>query len=428
MCGIVGVVGNIDYKAKKAFKDMIHMDILRGEHSVGIAAARLGGSSDFHKRAMLPSDFFQLKKTKEVLDDLTNTCLIGHNRYATVGAVSNHTAHPFECGDLLGVHNGTLRLRSSLLDFKDFAVDSENLYHNMANLGLQDTYDKLHQSLQNAWSLAWMNNAAGTFHLLRNSERPMCYCLSKDRKAFFFASEWWMLEGALARNGIEHDTVYITNEDELYTIKLPEAKGEAISFITKKMVRTPLPVEIKPAINKDTSQFSKSSAGDRQRLIKNLLSMKGSKVTFGVDCVPNPTQQTEHFDCHLVSDDAIGAKIFLTSQDIKGNEAKAALHLRLTTSYNYFKGTVKKVHFNDNEPYVTLDWRTIEELKEDLSSLDFSDEVLDTTENLGDCVWCSDPLQKGEFLTSACGSKFCEACIDEPQTALTITNMGYTFK
>lgn len=425
MCGIVGVVGDIGFNERKAFKDMLHMDILRGSHSIGVASATLTGGFNMHKRAMLPSDFFELKKTGEVINDINNVCLIGHNRYATVGKVNNNTAHPFECGDLVGVHNGTLKARSNLLDYKDFSVDSENLYHNMANLGVEDTFQKMSSSINNAWSLAWINKASETLHLLRNDERPMCYCLSEDGKTLFFASEWWMLEGALWRNSIKHQTVYITNVDELYTINLPKVKGAQVTCETRKLEYTPpAPVVVEKTKNLPAPK-SKPSLEERREMFKKLLALKGKNVTFCVDILPKE-EPYDYFDCSMLYDPNISVRIYMPEASLKDNPKKSALKKLLAKSFNYFTGEVKKVHFNSGEPYVLLDWRTIVEEKIDLSELDLGD-TYDNKGNIdhGDCAWCSDPLVEGEYVREPQGSLFCSGCVNDTQTKQTLLNMGY---
>ena len=425
MCGIVGVVGDIDYKARKAFKDMLHMDILRGAHSIGVASSNLFGELNHHKRAMLPSDFFELKLTGEVINETSNNCLIGHNRYATVGKVNNNTAHPFECGNLLGFHNGTLKSRASLLDRNDFDVDSENLYHNMDNLGLQDTFDKMSSSVQNAWSLVWLDSVKNTLNLLRNEDRPMCYCLSKDGKTMFFASEWWMLEGALWRNGIAHNTVYITNVGEHYEIELPKAKGEAVSFVRTKMVRTPSPKVVVEADKKVVPlNTDKSTLQERQRVFKNMLSLKGKQVTFAVDATPQYSKAhngQEYFDCSLLVDSSTNLRVYMAQKDLMSNKKKAACATLLAESVNYFTGEVKKICYNSGNPYLVIDWRTIVE-----EVLDLGDEDLgEPATNLGDCVWCSDPLTPETVVEDNVGNKFCNSCVEDAQTRQTLVNMGY---
>lgn len=426
MCGIVGVIGDIGFNERKAFKDMLHMDILRGSHSIGVASATLTGGFGMHKRAMLPTDFFELKKTGEVVNDIGNVCLIGHNRYATVGKVNNNTAHPFECGDLIGVHNGTLKARSSLLDSKDFTVDSENLYHNMNSLGVQDTFERMNASVQNAWSLAWINKSSETFHLLRNEERPMCYCLSEDGKTLFFASEWWMLEGALWRNSIKHQTVYITNVDELYTINLPKVKGAQVTFETRKLEYTP-PVYVAPKKSTALVTTDKTPSLEvRRNMFKKLLALKGTNVTFAVDILPNASGQ-DYFDCSMLNDANISVRIHMPESSLKGNKKKQALQKLLKDSFNYFTGQVKKVHYNNGKPYVVLDWRTIVEENVDLSQFDLGGDTYIDGRSLdhGDCAWCSDPLVEGEYVEDSKGSKFCNVCVNDTPTKQTLLNMGY---
>lgn len=421
MCGIVGVVGDIDYKAKKAFKDMIHMDILRGAHSVGVASATRKGDFDMHKRAMLPHDFFQLSRTKDVIDNIGNVCLIGHNRYATVGAVNNVTAHPFECGDLIGAHNGTLKTRYNLNDYKDFEVDSENIYHHMNSMGVQNTFEAMSEGANNAWALAWMNKESETFHLLRNDLRPMHYTLSEDGTTFFYASEWWMLRGALDRNGIKHQNIYSTSVDELYTIKLPKAKGELLTVQRTKLEYVPY---WKRAVEKEVNTPPKTNMTERKDTIKKLLAMRGTTAHFLVESF-NAANSPEYYSCSLIGEDGVKGRVYMPKKELQTIPKKAEKSKLLAESVNYFAAEVKTVHFKEGTPYVVFDWRTIEEVVVDLDDLEDYEDV-PFKEDLGDCVWCSDPLVRGHYSEEHSGAKFCNACVNDEQTFYTLMQMGYS--
>src|SRR3546814_11475199 len=72
----------------------------------------------------------------------THLMLFGHNRAATKGAVNQENAHPFNHGDIVGCHNGTLYNVTNLDDHKDFKVDSENIFYDMSRNGAKATIVK----------------------------------------------------------------------------------------------------------------------------------------------------------------------------------------------------------------------------------------------------------------------------------------------
>lgn len=66
-----------------------------------------------------------------------STCFLAHTRAATVGEVSIKNCHPFEVGNVLGVHNGSIYNYKDLNDKygRQAEVDSEHLFYNL-NEGL----------------------------------------------------------------------------------------------------------------------------------------------------------------------------------------------------------------------------------------------------------------------------------------------------
>jgi predicted glutamine amidotransferase len=196
MCGIVGAVGDIEHKMHKVFKDLLQIDILRGPHSTGVVAVEDNGKVSTAKCVGGPVDLFDTK-TFETMMYGKKKVLIGHNRYATQGAVNKRNAHPFNHGNITGVHNGTLRRQNLLPESKDFAVDSENIMYAINKEDIFVTVGKL----EGAYALAYYDEADTTLNLVRNKERPLFICNVEKSNTIFFASEAWMLFGALTRNG-----------------------------------------------------------------------------------------------------------------------------------------------------------------------------------------------------------------------------------
>lgn len=153
----------------------------------------------------------------EALFRQQNRCLIGHNRYATQGAVNSVNAHPFDFEHIIGAHNGSLRSTLNLPDHKDFVVDSENIFHAINQDGSVETAAKLN----GAYALTWWDKRDNTLHFLRNAERPLWYVFTQDRQAIFWASELWMLTGVLARNNIKHTEPVSTETHKEYTFQIP---------------------------------------------------------------------------------------------------------------------------------------------------------------------------------------------------------------
>ena len=240
MCGIVGVIGKIGKTERDVFRQLLIVDSLRGADSTGFVSVK-GNRSDVFKRAGDPYFVMESNRFDKTLLTPANV-LIGHNRFATVGAVNSANAHPFDFEDVVGVHNGTLRNKYALPDSQNFTVDSENLYHAINKEGVEATIPKV----QGAWSLVWWNKKQKTVNFLRNDERPMCFCISKDKKTLFFASEVGMLSWILFRNRVEHEPIVLTAVDHLYSLVVKdefEGVGTPLDkFSVKKLEGKPVEV------------------------------------------------------------------------------------------------------------------------------------------------------------------------------------------
>lgn len=216
ICGLVGVAGKITPKEETAFKQLLIVDQLRGKHSVGVAAIDTNGGVEVFKKAVNPEDFFTMQGFKDMMRYQLNV-LIGHNRYATQGAVNAVNAHPFEFDTLVGAHNGTLTGQWRLPDHKQFEVDSENIFHAIQKEGLEKT----HKNLDGAYALTWWDKENDTLNFIRNDERTFFYTYSEDKLTMFWASESWMLSGILGRNGIKHTKIVSTKPYHHYRFDIP---------------------------------------------------------------------------------------------------------------------------------------------------------------------------------------------------------------
>jgi len=173
---------------------MLVVDQLRGQDSTGVAFITKDNDVFVSKEIGSPN-FLMDTKSYEKNMKRSNKILIGHNRYATQGAVNRKNAHPFEFDGLVGVHNGTLRNKHKLDDPADFIVDSENLYHHINKNGLRSVLD----IVDGAYSLVWYDKWENELNLLRNHERPLFMARSTDKTTLLWASEEWMIKEICAR-------------------------------------------------------------------------------------------------------------------------------------------------------------------------------------------------------------------------------------
>lgn len=265
MCGIVGMAGHIDPNLKDVFKDMLFMDTLRGSHGTGIFTRKNYGNEktgcEIVKYAMPAYDFLEMKK---VIASFTPQvkCLIGHNRYATQGAHTARNSHPFNHGQLYGVHNGTLRKQELLPDHQQYEVDSDNIYHSLNKLGVIDTVPKL----AGAYALVWWDELTGTLNMLRNSERPMAFALTKNGHTLIWSSEPGILAAAAHRRGValqDLDELPI-NSHFMWEIDNVTGKGKPLPKPVTQVVQpyvAPVVSYVQKAVQGVTGTTSASTVG-----------------------------------------------------------------------------------------------------------------------------------------------------------------------
>lgn len=213
MCGLVGIAGALEYRDEASMKRLLLLDFLRGTDSTGLASVRLSNEIMVAKAAVNPIDLFQFKKFDTVLTGASSKAFIGHNRAATLGKVNNNNSHPFQFGEVVGAHNGTLdrpswtRLEKAL-GFET-NVDSEAIIAGIDKLGIEETISLMEEgktSQTGAWALTWYDGRDDTMNFLRNPHRPLWRAVTEDGKKIFWASEWPMIRAAFDLSGTEYKT------------------------------------------------------------------------------------------------------------------------------------------------------------------------------------------------------------------------------
>lgn len=231
MCGIVTVFGDLDSNDLIKHRQLLEVGEIRGKSATGVAAVSKNGKQvTVVKRAIAGTDFtyFEAEKLKQVYTT-SNKAIIGHNRAPTVGANSDKNAHPFQVEHVTGVHNGTIpdvSLRD-LPNSKYYGTDSEQLYNNIAEYGVEDTF----QHLWGAWAMVWFDKDENKLFALRNNQRPLFYCYDKSLRKLWMASEKKMLDWILTREDfsskeieIHQNKIYELPADQLFSWELGENK------------------------------------------------------------------------------------------------------------------------------------------------------------------------------------------------------------
>jgi predicted glutamine amidotransferase len=203
MCGIISYFSNdnkYNHSVRQLLHDMLWIGSIRGDNSTGLIYEE-DGSPEMYKRAIPGWDFVQLKRTVKLLLDYNKTpYFIGHNRAATRGDVNTSNAHPFEFGDILGIHNGTLTNHHALSPVgAKHEVDSQHLYHAISENGFAAVVPRINGS----FNLLWHDKSDNTIHLCKNETRPYSFAKIKDKDMLIGASEKSMLKWLVKKHGME---------------------------------------------------------------------------------------------------------------------------------------------------------------------------------------------------------------------------------
>jgi len=123
MCGIIGYSGKKNFNSRYIDVTILWNSLERGEDATGIFSPKNG-----IKKSLTKGSHYILYAKNQLIPD---NYLIAHVRAATVGAKTDvNNAHPFERGNFILAHNGTLTNHKDLaskyeLPSTEYAVDSD---------------------------------------------------------------------------------------------------------------------------------------------------------------------------------------------------------------------------------------------------------------------------------------------------------------
>jgi predicted glutamine amidotransferase len=395
MCGLVGMVGRSFDSDRKALRTLLRLDVLRGEHSTGLAIVDYDSEIKLLKkvgtpdRGLFPS-FTDDFDEKGVFKG-TGKVFIGHNRYATKGGVNDKNAHPFHHDGIVGAHNGTLTSVSDLEDGHKFDVDSEAIFYDLSIYDREDTISRV----EGAYALTWYDQMADKLFIIRNSKRPLFYTRRTDKDVIFWASEAWMLEVAMKHSSISHGPILPFNEDTLYSFDCSaietnvNSKHRSTTFEMKSGVKgkSYKPVTSTHHYNSSSSSKTNDNSGVTKSNVHPFPSSRSNSTSYspGVNkeefqALLKTQSTTIEFRFNGVRKGAVGAeylhaypddpklnydiRIFGAGQGSKWGKWKSNLHRTV------YKGKVKRVvknHVNGGtEVYLLIDLRTIEKIKDDI--------------------------------------------------------------
>ena len=182
MCGIVAMLttskwGFVQNDIER-FNQLLVCDSVRGPDSTGVFAVNSFGNLQYMKEKGNPFNLIESEEYQQLMTEATKNIqfMVGHNRKATVGKITDKTAHPFAEGNIVLVHNGTLSNHTKLTE-ETVEVDSHAITHAISEKG----YKEALKELEGAFTLVWYDIGDKTLRFVRNDKRPL-HILKYDNK------------------------------------------------------------------------------------------------------------------------------------------------------------------------------------------------------------------------------------------------------
>lgn len=355
-----------------------------------------------------------------------NRAIIGHNRYATTGGVSKASAHPFEFPTLVGVHNGTLNSKYKYDDTNLYTVDSQAFYHQVDKTGIRDAVGKT----TGAYCFVWWDKEEETINFLRNKERPLWMVYTVDGKTLFWASELWMLEGILGRNGIACEEAYFLAEDthisiavdckgELGKPRASNLKGADASTVPylgargggahyQQKALTVVPKDVPKDVPEKVVEKKKEESPPQ------IPYEPSGHVSLMITSHTRDEQGSKYFKCVDLLSSTQDIRLYYTrlpmaEDDVVGGTLVAVVGNKKPTS-RYYKVIYNSVNWDDlSFPAAEEEDKAYDHINNEISKEDFYKKYTE-------CCWCSNPVfhNRKHALTTQ-GQAVCEDCCEDKE-------------
>ena len=210
MCGIFGFAKTSNRQSdrqldilKDVFTELTDESSIRGTDSTGFSII----NPRYRETYKTLKDSSSLVDSKlwdsEILSRINRetTIVMGHVRLATHGTVKVSNAHPFDVGNVTGVHNGIIHNYNKVakrLGKTTPEVDSQVIFQSLNNREMSKAFE----DIDGDFAITWVKDSNNKVHLARESGRPMVIAYWKKARVLLWASTREILLDAMTRAGL----------------------------------------------------------------------------------------------------------------------------------------------------------------------------------------------------------------------------------
>jgi glucosamine 6-phosphate synthetase-like amidotransferase/phosphosugar isomerase protein len=238
MCGLYGFIGKPTKLTRKMLRELAVLNESRGTDSAGIAII-YKNKYHLYKKAVKSSIFWDKIKPEKFIGIDKNReplIVIGHDRQATTGIISDKNAHPFQIGTVIMAHNGIISNFDELqaLYKTKYEVDSQMIGYLLATI--ENKRSVFENELEGWFTVPWVDlTEPDTLHIVKH-DAPLAFGVGKE--GIYFTS----VEKDLVKvNRKYHARLSIgqCGSDKLYTIRFSDGK---FTKIDKEELKIPEPI------------------------------------------------------------------------------------------------------------------------------------------------------------------------------------------
>jgi len=212
MCGIYGFFGRAPKNERRKLAElMLKLAVVtleRGRHSTGYYAR--SDEHEYYEKNAEPANTFY-RNSELFVDAIKSSFMfVGHNRAASVGAITTENAHPFIGDNFVGVVNGTFSkifdiMSDVAFDKIEGETDSEAIIHEFDR---HKTVNIPFLKKLKVYSIVLADRNSDKLYFMRDPQRPLVIAdMRSTLGCRVFASTGEILETALAKAGYDPDNI-----------------------------------------------------------------------------------------------------------------------------------------------------------------------------------------------------------------------------